>query len=424
VDTWIYRVREFSTADFIIVDLSANDQGFDLQALPHLYHTFLQLLDDLPQHPSLLVHQVFRSGLREKREIQGHCPAEGASISCCNGVGICRKWYEMSDFVGITLTKLRIPSVSYRDLVWPDYYHPPEHLDLYWNGLSHPDYKAHQLFAKLLAFAFMQQIKESHKVTNEHCHDKQLDRYVETQHRDNSILPICGNPLTLMMAKTDEPKSRDSFLVVNDEALLAATSSASSSTTATDATPIVYPLVKESEWKHWRFYNDSKEKYGWILEMNKAEQDRICSSPGTTTNGDGIAKGSCKEMFKATTLSLEVETGNKPTVQMNFLRSYTPEMGIAKVWFDDHEDEAIFLNSHWDVDYSVTHTITISSAPMNDVSTLMKGDSYVMPSLGHPTNIVTKDGHKHILHIAMASTEFVSGKKEKYKWKLLGVTSC
>ncbi len=416
VDTWIYRVREFSTADFIIIDLSVNDQGFDLQALPHLYHTFIQLLDDLPNHPAMMVHQAFRSGMRDPREIQGHCPAVGASISCCDGtIKLCRKWYDMADFVGITLQKLRVPFVSYRDLVWPDYFHPPKNLDQFWNGLSHPDYKAHQLFAKLLSFAFMQQIKEAHKVNSEHCHDKQLDRYVESQHRDNSVLPICGNPLTLMVARTDDIQSRDTFHIVNTKAAAQPT---------TDGTTTMFPLVTSNEWNHWRFYNDSRQKYGWILNMDKAEQDRICSTPGATTSGEGIAKGSCQEMIKETTISLEIETGNKPTVQINFLRSYTGDMGIAKVWFDNNEKDAIMLNSQWGVDYSVTHTVTISSEPMTEVSTLLKGDSYVIPSLAPESGNDKKNSHKHILNIAMASTEFVAGKKEKYKWKLLGVTGC
>ena len=35
VDVWIERVNEMRDADLVIVDLTVNDQGFDLQVLPH-----------------------------------------------------------------------------------------------------------------------------------------------------------------------------------------------------------------------------------------------------------------------------------------------------------------------------------------------------------------------------------------------------
>ena len=68
----------------------------------------------------------------------------------------------MQDFVAITLNKFKVPFVSYRDLVWPDYLNPPATLPVLWNGKSHPDKKAHSLIAKLVAFGFMMQLKEAH----------------------------------------------------------------------------------------------------------------------------------------------------------------------------------------------------------------------------------------------------------------------
>lgn len=73
LDVWIDKVNEVKNADLVIIDLSVNDQGFDLQGLPVLYQNFIQVLDNLPKHPALLIHYAFRTGQNDKREF-GHCP--------------------------------------------------------------------------------------------------------------------------------------------------------------------------------------------------------------------------------------------------------------------------------------------------------------------------------------------------------------
>ncbi|RYH26464.1 SGNH/GDSL hydrolase family protein, partial [archaeon] len=161
IDTWIYKVNQLSSADMMIMDLSVNDQGFDLQALPHLYRTFIQLVDRQPNHPAMLFHLAYRTGLRNPGEIQGHCPAANQSITCCNGVVACKRWWEMSDYVARVLHEYKIPYISYKELTWPVLESPPPILDQYWNGLSHPDYKAHALMAKLIAFGFYMNLKQS-----------------------------------------------------------------------------------------------------------------------------------------------------------------------------------------------------------------------------------------------------------------------
>lgn len=137
IDVWIYRVNEMKDADLIIVDLSPNDQGFDLQALPHLYNTFIQLVDSLPNHPALFFHEAFRTGAYDLKEYN-HCKNKLDQGTCCNGFIYCKRWYEMQDFVAIALSKYSIPYISYRDLAWPNYYHPPSNLNQWWNGASHP----------------------------------------------------------------------------------------------------------------------------------------------------------------------------------------------------------------------------------------------------------------------------------------------
>ena len=74
VDVWITRVREFSSADLVIVDLSVNDQGFVLTELPVYYKTLIQLLDELPNHPAIFFTQAFRTAKYDQRDVEAHCP--------------------------------------------------------------------------------------------------------------------------------------------------------------------------------------------------------------------------------------------------------------------------------------------------------------------------------------------------------------
>ena len=82
IDVWIDKVNEARGADMVIIDLSVNDQGFDLQGLPFLYQNFLQLLDNLPKHPAMLIHYAFRTGKDNQAEF-GHCPEPKDQVMKC-----------------------------------------------------------------------------------------------------------------------------------------------------------------------------------------------------------------------------------------------------------------------------------------------------------------------------------------------------
>lgn len=187
VDVWMYKVNQMSDADLVIVDLTVNDQGFDLQALPHLYRSFIQLIDEQPNHPALLFHQAFRTANRDFNDIKGHCPDQNAYGTCCNGFYYCKRWWDMQDFVGVALNSFGVPFMSYRDLAWPVFESPPDNLNVWWNGMSHPDAKAHKMIAKLLAYGFMMQVKDAHHSTQ--CTDS----------GDNSR--YCGIPAPLHFVK-------------------------------------------------------------------------------------------------------------------------------------------------------------------------------------------------------------------------------
>jgi hypothetical protein len=349
VDCWINRVRQFSNADLVLVDLSVNDQGFDLQVLPHLYTTLIQLLDGLPNHPALLFLYAFRTANFDADDLKGHCPNKYDQGVCCGGYTWCKKWYDMQDWVVIALKKYSVPFISYRDLVWPVYSKPPPDLPLFWNGLSHPDYKAHRLMAKLAAFAVLKQAKEARGKRS--CRNGSSWRYVNEEIGDSTVKRICPTPLTFQQAEDGNASSVASF-----------------------------QLVGKTEWK---FFNDSRRKYGWIYETTRSDIQNICGSRNSW----------CPKAVSASKISFLVEFGSTPTLQLSFLKSYTDVMGTAVIWIDDRPDVNVSVASKWgrDVRYSVQHYVTLSNSTLNGTNPLITGDIIVLPTITHG---------RHILNIA------------------------
>ena len=373
VDVWIERVNEMRDADLVIVDLTVNDQGFDLQVLPHIYRTFIQLIDNLPNHPALLFHQAFRTAKKDASDIQQHCPNEDQHGTCCNGFLYCKRWWDMQDFVGIALNRLGVPFVSYRDLAWPSFEQPPPNLDEWWNGMSHPDYRAHNMIAKLLAFGFLMQVKEAHLNTD--CTVEQ-ERYVSAHEIDETIQPICNIPLTYL--HTGETPDSVQF----------------------------FPLKLVEKANMWRYFNDSQLKYGWILDQSREEIQQKCVS--TTGNQQNW----CDNAIEASILSFDVEFGVSPRLQITFLKSQDSNMGSIAVWLDNHKEETVLIDGHWDIGYSVRHTITFSKEVLSHISTTVIGDSALFPSMS---------AGKHTVHMSLPPS---SNNQARFKWKLLGVTAC
>jgi hypothetical protein len=146
VDVWIEQIR-FTTAaaaDLVIVDEQVNDQVFDLKALPHLYHTFISIIDNLPNHPAILFSQTFITAGSAFQDINKKCYRPGAWGACCEGYYWCKTMWEMQDFTEVALQHFEVPYISYRDMFWPDYYND-SHVRQYWNGGSHPDIKTHNM---------------------------------------------------------------------------------------------------------------------------------------------------------------------------------------------------------------------------------------------------------------------------------------
>ena len=265
------------------------------------------------------------------------------------------------------------------------------------NFVRHPDHKVHALMAKLIAFGFHSLIAEAEHVKS--CHETESERYVskhgDKEERLKTAVTACPVPLLKLQASL-EPTSETEFVphIV------------SKTTTSSFTVPT------------WRFYNDTGLKYGWILD---ATQDQLkaanAACPSSTRRNLGsrrhlTATGSaagCEDFTAAASLSFKMTFGESPVLQLSYLKSYTDNMGAARVWLDDDRTQFVELHSKWDDPYSVAHYTTLSPAPLN-VSTYALGEWRQLTSL---TSGV------HTVHIGPAP---FSG--ENFKWKLYSVTSC
>ena len=392
VDSWIYLYQRFKDADLVIVDLSVNDQGFDLPVLSLYYKTLVQLLDEMPNHPAIMFVQMFRTALQSKKEIDGVCPDPEKHGHCCNDVWWCKKWWDMQDYVTApVLDKFRVPYVSYRDLVWPVYSQPPAQLSQFWNGYSHPDVKNHALIGKLVAYGVLRMFMQAHMHDFAKCRaEPGADRYVFGEDADKSVTGgLCRTPLSQMFAN-DSAASEQSFVL-------------SSTATAQHA-------------PEWRFYNDSKQKYGWILQVSPEAVVKIATPASTTL-----------DILTRTRISFDVNFGAEPILQVTYLKSWSEDMGTALLWVDDKINDTVALPGYWKDEYSVSHYTTITPRKMANVSLVLLGENFILPSL---------TPGKHVVHIAAASltdasffthgTTIMASKKNKggFKWKLIGITSC
>lgn len=135
IDVWIEKVRftEAAQADLVIVDEQVNDQVFELDALPPLYHKFISILDSFPNHPAILFTQTFITANNEFHDIMNKCLGDGEWGGCCGEYYWCKRMWEMQDFTQVPLDHFAIPYISYRDLFWPNYY-DNSNVRAYWNG--------------------------------------------------------------------------------------------------------------------------------------------------------------------------------------------------------------------------------------------------------------------------------------------------
>jgi hypothetical protein len=208
--------------------------------------------------------------------------------------------------------------------------------------MSHPDKNGHNLISKLINYAFFMMIKEVVAFSDERCNtaissadtssssssssnvntdsastsanapisaEHYSDRYVSPQQFDQSLVPLCSIKATDMKA-TESPLSYNTFLPSN---------------------------LPDLALNHniWSYYNDSKSKYGWILETNKTVTKSIC---------DDNDRVWCDKAAVATTITFDVDLQKNFILQVSYLKSHPEKFGSARLWIDDFTEYAVDIN--------------------------------------------------------------------------------
>lgn len=253
------------------------------------------------------------------------------------------------------------------------------------NTIRHPDYKAHALIGKLIAYGFYRLIMDGNKTAgcynNDINEESYLPKHSNAKERLNKAAIACPNPL-LQLEASAEPASENVFLPY---------------------------IVSQS---HWRFYNDSGTKYGWILDATQEQQTTANVSCRRIRRKLSSNRKLCKDFTNTARLSFNMTFGTTPVLRLSYLKSYTENMGAVRVWLDNDRDRFVDLpGKYYDPDwtFSVSHYTTLSAVPLN-VSAHALGEWFALPSLTPGL---------HTVHIGPAPF-----KGEKFKWKLYSITSC
>ena len=435
VEVWIDKIRMTEiagttvgeAADLIIVDEQVNDQVFKLEALPALYHAFIKVLDGLPSRPAVLFTQTFITLGNAFNEISRKCPLDGQWGSCCGGYYWCMSHWNMSDYVVPTLNLFGVPYISYRDLFWPDYENNSL-VRLYWNGNSHPDIRTHKMFAKMVSFLFFMQLNESIAESNQEGSSGKCSsphgspssyHSASARNKSKSSGQLCpGKPSTYMHA-SDKYDSIHNFKVSATETKLQ----------SIEFEDELFNITIEQKVDlQWRYYDDSRSKFGWILDIDQAElrSRNLCSagtsdSPSTSTSSitstDTPASSAsssmtwwCDRASEFYQLPLQVEVGEEAIIQLFFLKSYNTSMGVATIWLDSYENESVLVSGFSDKMFSITSKVTLSNRSLDDEFNGTVSSAHILPHL---------TAGKHVLHISGSYFPM-----DRFKWKLLGLTSC
>eukprot|EP00326_Haptolina_ericina_P019728 CAMPEP_0181191644 /NCGR_PEP_ID=MMETSP1096-20121128/12846_1 /TAXON_ID=156174 ORGANISM="Chrysochromulina ericina, Strain CCMP281" /NCGR_SAMPLE_ID=MMETSP1096 /ASSEMBLY_ACC=CAM_ASM_000453 /LENGTH=535 /DNA_ID=CAMNT_0023280959 /DNA_START=84 /DNA_END=1692 /DNA_ORIENTATION=+ len=174
---------ELLGADLVITELAINDASLNQQRVSDASAVLFLALTSLPRKPAVLALELAvgafgKASVSEKalRKECGHghrrtvnissdfvltSQAESAQIISADGsYRVCEVWWWPPTWRGPTLKALRIPAVSFRDVVWPDRLSPLPGFREVWHGDRHVTNVTHQAIANVVAFALDSVVKQ------------------------------------------------------------------------------------------------------------------------------------------------------------------------------------------------------------------------------------------------------------------------
>lgn len=334
IGVWLHRFEEFFKydADLIITDFTVNETRLDPTLLEKYYQTFIRSIETLPKSPALLFNLMFAlafKSLAHERIDQG---INGYTIDLNQKdlVAYYRSW-KISDISRAVLKYHNIPYTNFRDVLYPDFSNPHPNITDIWTGSVHPGARAHKYIGDHIAISFLRLFKDA--VSTNKCsttinghenpyHICDRKSYIAPEHYDKKARPVClpGTVTSLMDANTT-PESKNSFVMGSD--------------------------FNETKSK-WKFFSDSKSKYGWIYEQDDNSYIKKLLNSNLQVFRQGLKY---EDLDKDYILSFDINANT--ATQIIFLQSYTQIFGNFILWIDENIYDSAIVKTRYFLPFSV-----------------------------------------------------------------------
>lgn len=238
-------------------------------------------------------------------------------------------YWAISDEPRAYTNSVNISSTSFRDVIYPDFFHPPDNLIQLWDDSTHPLINTHKYIAQNVFNAFVYLIKASIKTkncdkdmnSNESNNFCNLNSYVSYNDKVGPLL-TCAYYNTTIMMSTKDTLSKNSFILGKH--------------------------FNETN-SNWKFEQDFNPRLGWIYDSKHIYKLTSVFNNKYTAFRDNI---SFNDLDKNSILSFEVTTNN--TLSVTYLISHFKNFANFFVWFDEDIKNAILIDSYRsDINYSV-----------------------------------------------------------------------
>ena len=368
------RITAQEPIDVVLVESAVNDQcnyhEQDTKAIEvnQTSHSLLRFLTRLPSKPAVFSVELFRISYNNTAEIKSHCPDHGKemldpalNLTCY----YCDQWWRPQDWRISAREHNSFSYISYRNAVWLENDSPPDHLCQYWSGLSHPQSGVHVMVVSTVLFQFLLVYEKRYLIIKEM--DQKLEEMDLIEEKG-----VCLNPIS-------------SFHAIQGDS-------------------IDQMHLDESNGKNkscWEYRVDSKDKYGWICEVN------------TTSSSDHIDIANDFLL-----LQQKIHIGKQRLVVVTRLVSYDSRMATAQIWFTDLLGNSnVFVNDPiWNVTSWHAEETSIPQPYLISLDQLeLKSSMHIM-----------ERGRSEELEV-LFNIRLLSGSASSVftdKFKLLGIVSC
>lgn len=318
--------------DFIIGDFTVNDGARSEAVLNDHYDTFIKLIETFDNRPAMFFYITFH--LCEKNGETSAVKNYIHKVSFKNSklYGFYPYWV-IADFAKNVIEKYNVPYSSYRDVVYPDFFSPPDNIVHFWSHTIHPNETTHKYMADHIFSSFTYLLKDS-MITNK-CHKELSGK--------KNILNYCDRP-SFVHPKDYDPLIRP--ICLPNELL-----NYMESENETSISTFNFASSFNINTSKWKYFADSKEKFGLIYDTSSISNVKPLIDFSDVKAYKFQKNISMKDLPLDSLLSFNITTNN--ILQLTYLKSYSYYFGGFLAWLDDNLHSAVFIKTRWPEGFSL-----------------------------------------------------------------------